>query len=637
MSKKIGFAFMIVMIIISAIFTSDFTVHAKNHGKSMTVVNNLTSYQLTHDSTRNNDQLTYKVYLPKGYDKHRKKAYPVIYLLHGSNGNENSYDDFWKTLDKMIQKKTIEPVIAIVPSTGNSYWVDSEKYGHYESAVIKDLIPAIDKKYHTIANRSGRYLTGYSMGGYGALRYSLVYPELFSGTALLSPAIQNQEPPETSGAVQRGSFGDPFDLDLWNAKNYPTAIDSYVLQPYRVPIYIATGDDDWNHLSEKEELPSDAAKYNLEVQAVQLYQELHRKNLFQVDFPKWGDVPSSPAELRIMDGGHGKEVWHQGFEEGVKYLFDKKGSEQSASVYDPKQYQTKKNGKVTTETFTASSLVNDSTPGLDQLTYNMYLPPGYNKKNKYPVVYLLHGSSGNAESWNSFWPIMDKMIEQKKTRPFIAIAPITGNSYWVNSHKYGAVESAIINDLIPKIEKEHSTIASREGRGLIGFSMGGYGALRYSLTYPDLFAGTTLLSPAIQDKVAPATSGAVERGSFGEPFDSKVWDELNYPAALKQYSKQPNQVPIFIVTGDDDWNHLSEQEDLPEDANKYNMEVQAVNLYQALHRSNLYNKDFEKWADVPGSPAELRILNGGHGMSVWAEGFEKGLQYMFKNGLGKTK
>ncbi|WHZ58557.1 alpha/beta hydrolase [Metabacillus hrfriensis] len=634
-NKKVWLVLLFVFIMINLTIPS-FTAAKNPHDPaSKTVVETITSKALLTDERPKHNKLTYKIYLPRGYDKKRSDGYPVVYLLHGSEGNENSWDDFFGKLDEMIEKKEIEPFIAVVPAAGNSYWVNSKKFGHYESAVIDDLIPHIDKKYNSIADRSGRFISGYSMGGYGALRYSMVYPDLFSGATLLSPAIQNAEPPATSGAVERGSFGEPYDPALWKANNYPTAINSYVKQPYRVPVYIVSGDDDWNHLSEKEDLPPDAYKYNMEVQAVQLYQELHRKNLFSIDFQKWEDVPSSPAELRIIGGGHGLDVWLKGFQEGLKYMFGKAESPEFSPIYDPDSYSSEKKGTVNTYSLHAPSLIQDETPGDDELKYVVYLPEEYNPtaEKKYPVLYLLHGSYGDEKSWDKFWPILDKMIEEKKIEPVMAVAPVTGNSYWVDSLKYGNMESAFINDLIKKIDKDFKTIPDRNGRGLVGYSMGGYGALRYSLVYPHLFGGTSLLSPAIQAFDAPKTSGAVERGSFGDPFDAAIWDSLNYPKALEAYGQQPFKVPIFIMTGDDDWNHISEKEDLPEDAFKYNMEVQAVTSYQFLHRSNVFNRPFEKWEPVPGSPAELRILNGGHGMQVWAAGFEQGLLYMFENGL----
>ncbi|WP_162848515.1 alpha/beta fold hydrolase [Paenibacillus nanensis] len=609
-------------------------VQAGNEKNRTTKVVTFASQALAGDSTKGNDELTYKVYLPKGYDKARAEGYPVLYLLHGSHGDETGWDDFWDTLDDMIESGSIDPVIAVVPSSGNSYWVDSGKFGAYESAVTQDLIAKIDEDYNTAADRSGRYLMGYSMGGYGALRYALEYPELFSAATLLSPAIQKDEPPATSGAVERGSFGDPYDPEVWTAKNYLSALESYAKQPHRVPVYIFAGDDDWNHLSEKEDLPEDAYKYNMEVQAVQLYQELHRKNLFALPFEKWEDVPGNPAELRIIDGGHDTDLWLTGFRDGLLYMLEGSESDALSPVYDAGQYAPKHKGTVTTETASLSALSADAADG-SEMNYRLYLPHGYKSDNKtrYPVLYLLHGSGGTETSWDPFWPILDTMIEEKRIPPVIAVAPVTGNSYWVDSDKFGSVESAFIHDLIPLIDSSYNTMASREGRGLVGFSMGGYGALRYSLTHPELFGGATLLSPAIQDGEAPATSGAVERGSFGEPFDPERWTELGYPKALKEYAKKKLPVPMYIMTGDDDWNHLSEKEDLPEDAHKYNMEAQAVSLYEQLHRSNLFALPFEKWEDVPGSPAELRIVNGGHDMDVWASGFEQGLPYLFANGL----
>ncbi len=629
------FLFVLLTSITLIVPTVHFTpVLAAQQTERTTKVVSFVSNELVNDSTPDNNELTYKIYIPKGYDDNRTEGYPVLYLLHGSHGNDKGWDDFWETLDAMIENGSIEPVLAVVPSSGNSYWVDSEKFGAYESAVTKDLIAKIDQDYNTIPERTGRYLMGYSMGGYGALRYAMAYPELFKATTLLSPAIQNEEPPSTSGAVERGAFGVPYDPSLWTAKNYPTAIQSYVKQPYRVPVYIFAGDDDWNHLSEKEDLPANAYKYNMEVQAVQLYQELHRTNLFDKPFDKWEDVPSNPAELRIIDGAHDSGLWKTGFREGLLYMFGKSESESLSPKYDISHYNAVQKGIVSTQSVKLASLTSETVVG-DTLSYNLYLPHGYDQDapTRYPVIYLLHGSGGTATSWNKFWPILDKLIEDKKIPPVIAIAPVSGNSYWVDSDKFGAVESAIINDLIPFLDSSYKTIPTRKGRGLVGFSMGGYGALRYSLAYPNLFAATTLLSPAIQYGEAPATSGAVERGSFGEPFDPSRWDELNYPKMLASYAARKEIVPMYIYAGDDDWNHLSEKEDLPADANKYNMEVQAVTLYQHLHRANLFNLPFDKWEDVPGSPAELRIVNGGHDTNVWGSGFEQGLVYMFNNGL----
>ena len=291
--------------------------------------------------------------------------------------------------------------------------------------------------------------------------------------------------------------------------------------------------------------------------------------------------------------------------------------------------------EVRLETLASAAFASDDNAETSDLSYNLYLPKGFETDGatRYPVLYLLHGSGGDSESWDDFWPILDRMIAEETIPPVIAVAPITGNSYWVDSTAFGAAETAVIGDLVPHIDETLPTIGERHGRALVGFSMGGFGALRYALAYPQTFAAATLLSPALQQGQPPATAGAIERGSFGTPYDPARWDELNYPALLEPYAAQEHRVPIFIVTGDDDWNHLSEKEALPADATKYNMEVQAVALYTALHRENVFNADYEQWEDVPANPAELRILDGGHGMDVWEPGFVQGVRYMFDNGL----
>lgn len=290
---------------------------------------------------------------------------------------------------------------------------------------------------------------------------------------------------------------------------------------------------------------------------------------------------------------------------------------------------------ITLETMASPALANDDNPQTEDLSYTLYLPAGYEAAGdtRYPVLYLLHGSGGEADAWEDFWPILDTMILEGTVPPVIAVAPVTGNSYWVDSATFGAAETAVIDDLIPHIDQTLATIPERDGRALVGFSMGGFGAARYGLAYPGLFAAATLLSPALQQAQPPATAGAVSRGSFGDPYDPARWDELNYPALIETYAAQDHRVPFFIVAGDDDWNHLSEKEDLPGDATRYNMEVQVVAFYTALHRENIFDADFEKWEDVPASPAELRIVDGGHDMEVWGPGFSEGLAYMFANGL----
>jgi enterochelin esterase-like enzyme len=241
----------------------------------------------------------YKIYLPSDYRTNINTKYPVIYLLHGSEGDENGWDFIYPILDSLINGNHIPPMMAVAPASGTSWWVNSDS-DKYESAFNQDLIVEIDLQYRSHAKREGRSIVGYSMGGYGALRYMLAYPEFYSAAMILSAAIYDDLPPTGSSAIESGVFGKPFDKDLWKRQNYSSVMDSYLAKKLFVPLFIATGDDDWNH--------EEGFKYNVEQQSVHLYGKLYKEG-------------GSPAELRILNGGHTQELWKIAFIEGIQYMF----------------------------------------------------------------------------------------------------------------------------------------------------------------------------------------------------------------------------------------------------------------------------------------------------------------------------
>ncbi len=233
----------------------------------------------------------YTVYLPEGY-KDSALRYPVVYLLHGNGGNEQDWllnGKIVNTLDKLISSGEIPPVIVITPDVGTGWYVDRKE--KFEAAFIKDLIPEIDDRFRTVPDRYGRFIAGFSMGGYGALRFAFVYPELFCAAGLINPAIYAPEPPETSSARKVGVFGDPYDGNIWKSFNYPAFIEEFLEKNIKVPLYIVSGDDDY---------------FNIELHATLLYEELRKSG--------------QPAELRIYNGGHTWEFASERIGEVLKYI-----------------------------------------------------------------------------------------------------------------------------------------------------------------------------------------------------------------------------------------------------------------------------------------------------------------------------
>ena len=127
--------------------------------------------------------------------------------------------------------------------------------------------------------------------------------------------------------------------------------------------------------------------------------------------------------------------------------------------------------EITIETMASPALANDDNPQTEDLSYTLYLPAGYEAAGdtRYPVLYLLHGSGGEADAWEDFWPILDTMILEGTVPPVIAVAPVTGNSYWVDSATFGAAETAVIDDLIPHIDQTLATIPDAMAGRLLAF------------------------------------------------------------------------------------------------------------------------------------------------------------------------
>ncbi|MET1537032.1 alpha/beta hydrolase, partial [Burkholderia sola] len=178
-------------------------------------------------------------------------------------------------MDQLIQNGEIPPAIIVMPDAGTTWYVDLKE--PMETAFFQDLVPHVEKKYRTLTSRDGRVIGGLSMGGYGALRYVLKYPEKFQAAALLSPAIYNPEPPADSSARSVKVFAEPntggqYSTTVWKSYNYPVLWDSFLARKISVPMYINSGDDD---------------EFMIESDAAQLDAQLRRNK--------------QPAELRIVN------------------------------------------------------------------------------------------------------------------------------------------------------------------------------------------------------------------------------------------------------------------------------------------------------------------------------------------------
>ena len=159
--------------------------------KGKVVVDHLYSQNL-ENTAGNNPSRRVSVYLPAGYNEGNKK-YPVIYYLHGFTLNDSlayAYFDINNQLDKGISEGRIRPVIFVISDQktldDGSFYTNSSLKGNWATFTSSDLVNYVDKNYRTIANRESRGITGWSMGGHGALKLGMQYPNIFGAVYSLS-------------------------------------------------------------------------------------------------------------------------------------------------------------------------------------------------------------------------------------------------------------------------------------------------------------------------------------------------------------------------------------------------------------------------------------------------------------------
>ncbi|MDR7128597.1 S-formylglutathione hydrolase FrmB [Algoriphagus sp. 4150] len=222
-------------------------------------------------------------------------------------------------------------------------------------------------------------------------------------------------------------------------------------------------------------------------------------------------------------------------------------------------------------------------------------PADYSASKKYPVVYLLHGYSGNYSNWISKVPQLESYADQYD---MIIVNPDGnfGSWYWdspeVEDSKY---ETYVGKELVEFIDKEYSTVRSREGRAITGLSMGGHGALYLAFRHQETF-GT-----------AGSLSGGVDIGPFPENWEMKKYlgTKTENPERWEQYSVMyqshrliPNKLKLIISCGTEDFFY---------DVN--------VKLHEKLAYNNI--------------PHTFMTGPGGHTWEYWAEAVQ--YQLLFFN------
>ena len=189
----------------------------------------------------------------------------------------------------------------------------------------------------------------------------------------------------------------------------------------------------------------------------------------------------------------------------------------------------------------------------------VFLPPSYakDKHRRYPVVYALHGYSIGAEQWTQEIHV-PQTIEgafAQGANEMIVVLPdsktVHNGSMYSSSVTTGDFERFISHDLVAYIDAHYRTIPDRMSRGLVGHSMGGYGAARIGMKHPDVFGSLYIMSPCcLSARPAGPANPDLEKSleAVKTPADSEklpffVRAQLATAAA---WSPDPKNPPLYL-------------------------------------------------------------------------------------------
>ncbi len=455
-------------------------------------------------SALNGRHVPIKVYTPPGYEQTGYR-YPVVYNLHGGGGSpDRQWERTRVTLEAAMRNQAVRPMIYVYANGlgGDTLFLDLAD-GSLKAAgtIIYELIPFIDANYRTIASHEGRAIEGFSMGGFGALQLAFKYPFLFSsvvsyGGAVLSPDSARIGE-ENSRFPDRAFFdaNSPWGLAERNAEQ--------IREHLRVRMVCGEDDEKWfaGNLMLRERLEgfkipvSWAPVAGVAHDTRGLYERVGLESLrfLEAGFRDlWTPVEGVIQDLYFWSELHRRNVW-----------------------------------------------------------IKVYTPPDYDRTDRrYPVVYNLHGAGGGTpqRQWVRTRVTLKDAFENRKLSPVIYVfVNGLGDTFYLDFQD-GSVkaESMVVHELIPFVERRFRAVASRHGRAIEGFSMGGAGALRLALKYPELFSSVVSYGAALV-RGDRFREGEARFGS-GELFDR------NSPWTLagENASRVRGALRIRMVCGDQD-------------------------------------------------------------------------------------
>jgi enterochelin esterase-like enzyme len=182
------------------------------------------------------------------------------------------------------------------------------------------------------------------------------------------------------------------------------------------------------------------------------------------------------------------------------------------------------------------------------------LPPSYakNKSKRYPVVYLLHGFAIDGENFHNYLHVPEAVAHAAaKGNEFIVVVPDSltkmGGSMYSSSPTVGDFEQFVAKDLVAYVDGHYRTIARREGRGLAGHSMGGYGTWKIGMKYPEPWNAIYAMSACCGLPRTETVESATKMASV--PYENAPKADFGTRAGISSavaWSSAPDKPPYYV-------------------------------------------------------------------------------------------
>ena len=243
-------------------------------------------------------------------------------------------------------------------------------------------------------------------------------------------------------------------------------------------------------------------------------------------------------------------------------------------------------------TIVTDSLVSPTLGG-QRRTIVVYLPPTYNthigQNKRYPVLYLLHGSPGQAYDWFTAGKAnqsADTLIALGKIPELIMVLP-DGNgrpgatSEWANSYdQRQLIESYVVNDVVRYIDSKYRTIPDAANRAIGGLSMGGFGAMNIAVHHPDIFGSVISLGGYYY----------AEGGIWG---NNAAYMQQNSPADVLPTKKQAWKLLFFLGAGTQDQPYYTDTQQFAQELSglhiPYHLDIQQGYHSWTIWQTQMYN------------------------------------------------